>query len=54
MHSRLCIARCHVRIFSMSHPVIIVGCFFNHMSSFIQLVDSAKFGIIAFFQHFIA
>ena len=54
MHSRLCVADCCVRIFSVSHPMIIVGCFFNHMGSLIQLVDSAEFGIIAFFQHFIA
>ena len=37
-----------MHIFGTSHPVIIAGCFFNHTSSFIQLVDSAEFGIIAF------
>ena len=52
--SGLCVARCCVRVFGALHPVIIAGCFFNHTSSFIQLVDSAEFGIIAFFQHFIA
>ena len=50
MCSGLCVARCCVRVFSMSHPVIIAGCFFNHTSSFIQLVDSAEFGIVAFFS----
>ena len=49
MCRRLCVARCCVCVFGMSHPVIIAGCFFNHMSSFIQLVDSAEFSIIAFF-----
>ena len=47
MCSRLCVARCCVCVFSVSHPVIIGGCFLNHMSSFIQLVDGAEFGIIA-------
>ena len=50
MCSRLCVARCCVRVFGVSHPVIIVGCFRNHTSSFIQLVDSAEFGISAFFS----
>ena len=48
MCSRLCVARCRVRFFGVLHPVIIVRCFRNHTSSFIQLVDSAEFGIIAF------
>ena len=54
MCSGLCVAHCCVRVFGVSHPMILAGCFLNHMSSFIQLVDSAEFGIIAFFQHFIA
>ena len=48
--SGLCVACCCVCIFGMSHPVIITGCFFNHTSSFIQLVDSAEFSIVAFFS----
>ena len=50
MCSGLCVACCCVRIFGALHPMIIAGCFFNHTSSFIQLVDSAEFGIIAFFS----
>ena len=46
-------ACCCVRVFGALHPMIIAGCFFDYMSSFIQLVDSAEFGIIALFQHFI-